>query len=29
MNIGVALVALTVAGFAIYVFLGIKRGWIK
>ena len=29
MNLGTILVALAVAGFGVYVFTGIKRGWIK
>jgi hypothetical protein len=29
MNIGVFLVGLIGAAFAVYVFIGIKRGWIK
>lgn len=29
MNIGTVLVAIAVAGFAIYVFMGIKSGAIK
>lgn len=29
MNIGTILVAVAVAGFAVYVFIGIKRGWIR
>jgi hypothetical protein len=29
MNIGVLLVGIVGAAFAIYVFVGIKRGWIK
>jgi hypothetical protein len=29
MNTGVILVAAIGAFFAVYVFIGIKRGWIK
>lgn len=29
MNIGVVLVGLVGLGFAVYVMLGIKRGWVK
>jgi len=29
MNIGTIGVALVVLGFAVYVYIGIKRGWIK
>jgi hypothetical protein len=29
MNIGVLFVGIVGAAFAIYVFIGIKRGWIK
>jgi hypothetical protein len=29
MNIGTVLVGLTVLGLAAFVFVGIRRGWIK
>jgi hypothetical protein len=29
MNIGVILVGIVGAAFAVYVFIGIRRGWIK
>lgn len=29
MNIGTTLVGLAIVCFAIYVFVGINRGWIK
>jgi hypothetical protein len=29
MNIGVLLVGIVGAAFAVYVLIGIKRGWIK
>jgi len=29
MNIGTILVGVAVLGLAVFVFIGIKRGWIK
>jgi hypothetical protein len=29
MNIGVLFVGIVGAAFAVYVYVGIKRGWIK
>lgn len=29
MNIGTTLVGIAILGFGAYVFIGIKRGWIK